>query len=336
MQKFKQIAASLFKVVALVVTLYFVSLVGIRLAGFEFAVVLSNSMSPGIIRGDLVILKHADRSELKKDDVIQYKKGDRYILHRIIEFEPDGIRLKGDANPGPDPALVQKNQVSAIAMGTLRGFGGPILWIQNLLDFNAVEAKFTSQQSQSSLLKSSIWIDPVAKWKQIAGGGTYTFTAPSSVSSSGSGNRTILLSKNKSSDQNFYTLFRLTNKDSSSATVYLNLEICLPASSITCGWAIAFNETGKFIAVQTYSASGSRETPIYTKSFSPNLLVESKIVCHISTSLLQVRINDIVVVNLVNPYVLAQSKGVTIPSGNYFGFSATNSNQYKSAKTLTW
>ncbi len=332
----KQVTTSLLKVMALIVTLYFVSLLGLRIAGFDFAVVMSDSMKPGLERGDLVILKSAVGQNLQMGDVVEYKKGNQSILHRIIGIDSNGLRVKGDANFGPDPLLVQPDHVTSIAVGTLRGFGAPTLWLRNLLKINFAEAQFSDHKSQGSMLKSSIWIDSVAKWKQISGGGTYTFTSPSSVTSSGMGNRTILLTKNKTTDQNFYTSFRLTNKDLSSSTVYLILEACLPASSITCGWVIGISETGKFLVVQTYSSSGMRESPVFTKSYTPNLTVETKIVCHISTSLLQVRINDVQVINLVNPYALAQSKGVTIPSGSYFGFSMINANQFKSSKTLTW
>jgi len=335
MKIFKQGAKSLLKIFLLVVTLYFASLLGIRLAGFDFAVVMSDSMSPGINRGDLVILKSAAANSLTVGEIVQYRKGIHFVLHRIVSIEERGIRTKGDANKGADPLLVSREHITAKAVGLLRGFGTPALLVQQIIQIDATNALFTRQHSRTTSIKSSIWTDPIAKWKQISGGGTYSFTSPSQVSSTGSGNRTLLLSRNKTTDQNFYTSLKLTSKDASSTAVYLNLEVCA-TTTITCGWTIGFNETTKTLSVQTYSPTGNRETPIYFKQQTFNLGTELKIVCHISSSLLQVRIDDVQVLNIQNPYSLAQSKGVTIPNGSYFGFTIVNANQFKSSKTMTW
>ncbi|MEY2672687.1 MAG: hypothetical protein RLZZ508_564 [Actinomycetota bacterium] len=335
MQFIKQGATSLLKILVLTVTLYFASLLGIRIAGYEFTVVVSDSMNPGISRGDLVILQAVDEELLAAGDIIQYRRGEESILHRIVEIQKKGIRTKGDANLGEDPVLVGDKQIIARAVGVLRGFGNPAFLMQTIFGINPAKASFTNQHARLNALKSTIWTDPVAKWKQVSGGGTFTFTSPSQVVSNGNGNRVILLTKNKPTDQNFYTMVRLTAKDVSSPVLQLNLEVCA-ATSITCGWVIGINETSKTIYVQTYSQTGSRETPIYSRQQAINLGVETKIICHISNSLLQLRIDDVTVLSLPNPYLLAQSKGVTIPNGSYFGISTTNSNQFKSSKTMTW
>jgi signal peptidase I len=336
MHRARQITAILLKVVALVVTLYVVSLLGLRLAGFEFAAVVSDSMSPAIKQGDLVILKSVDQEDLSVGTIVRYRNHNQFILHRVVSFEHKGFRTKGDANLGPDPKIVRANQIDALAIGTLRGFALPIIYLKRILGFEPHYAKFSRHTSKFSKMESSIWTSPTAKWKQITGGGTYTFLTPSSVTSTGNGNRSIFIIRNVSTDRFFYSKFRLVAKDSNGASIYFNADVCLTGSTITCGWAINISESSQSISLQTYSQSGIRQTPIYSKPLDINLGIEAQIVVHISSSLLQMSIDGTSVLKLPNPGAFALSKGVNVPTGTYFGFSLTNSNQFKSSKTLTW
>ena len=52
--------------------------------GIKPFVVLTWSMEPLILGGDLVITKTVDPATLKVDDIISYKEGDTVITHRII------------------------------------------------------------------------------------------------------------------------------------------------------------------------------------------------------------------------------------------------------------
>jgi len=63
----------------------------------------SNSMVPEFYKGDILILRGVDPSELKVKDVVVYSVGGRSvpIVHRIIKINPDGsFQTKGDANSG--------------------------------------------------------------------------------------------------------------------------------------------------------------------------------------------------------------------------------------------
>ena len=64
MQLARRLTSALFRVVSLVVVLYLVSLLGIRLAGFEIGIVMSDSMQPALSRGDLVILQDPSTKEV--------------------------------------------------------------------------------------------------------------------------------------------------------------------------------------------------------------------------------------------------------------------------------
>jgi signal peptidase I len=336
MRRARQITVILLKVVALVVTLYVVSLLGLRLAGFEFAAVVSDSMSPAIKQGDLVILKSVDPDDLSVGSIVRYRNNNQLILHRVVSFEPKGFRTKGDGNLGPDPKIVRANQIDAVAIGTLRGFALPIIYLKRILGIEPSFAKFSRHSARISKMESSIWINPTAKWKQVTGGGTYTFLAPNGVTSAGNGNRSIFISRNATTDTFFYSKFRLVNKDSNGASIYFNADACLTGSTITCGWTINISENNQTVSIQTYSQTGIRQAPIFSRPLTINLGIEAKIVVHISSALMEVTIDGNSVLKLPNPAAFALSKGVNVPTGTYFGFSLTNSNQFKSSRTMTW
>lgn len=334
MSKIRELALVLIKIVALVVILYTTSLLGLRSAGYEFAVVLSGSMAPTIERGDLVILREINPSDLTVNEIIQYRRGNLNILHRIKQIKPKGFRTKGDANKGADPVLVKPSQVSQLAVGSLKGYGMPLLLLKSLID--TTNSEFTDTHLQPAKSRSAIWINPVAKWKTISGGGTFTFTSPNGVSSSGNGNRAIFLNKNIASNDTFYSSFKLTNKDLSSTMVYFNASVCIPSTAITCGWSIGINQTNGFLTIQTYSTSGARQSPLFSKSFTMDLTNQVSVAITANSQTLQMSINGEQIFNLEEPLALAMAKGLNVPNGGYFGFATTNSNQFRSFQTMTW
>jgi len=57
------------------------------------------SMKPLLRQGrDLMEIKKKEPGRCKKYDVVLYKRGARYILHRIIKVTPDGYVIAGDHN----------------------------------------------------------------------------------------------------------------------------------------------------------------------------------------------------------------------------------------------
>ena len=47
-------------------------------------------------RKDLIEIKHKEADRCKKYDVVLYKRGEKYILHRILKVLPDGYLIAGD------------------------------------------------------------------------------------------------------------------------------------------------------------------------------------------------------------------------------------------------
>lgn len=322
------------KLVALVVMLYSISLLGLRLLGFDFSVVLSDSMSPLVKTGDLVILD--SHEEFFAGDIIQFESHKIKVLHRIVGFEKGKIRTKGDANIAKDPVLVERNQIDGVAIGTLRGFGIPILLFRNFSQTIFSQAKFSKQLTWKGVAGSNIWINPTVKWKVPNSNDVFTFVAPSSVTSTGVGNRTVLMSKVISTDKYFYSLLKLTAKDSINATIYILSDACTSASQIICGWAIGLADTTNTISVSTYSTSGTRSSAILQKSWPIDLTVDTKLVLYSNTEALKLFMNDVKALEILQPASFAQSKNVTVPGGNYFGIVTVNSNQFRSSKSVTW
>lgn len=75
----------------------------VRIFGYSFSYVPTNSMEPVIKVDDMVLFKKANYDDLKTGDIIVYRsnldetKG-MYIIHRIKEVTDDGFIMLGDNN----------------------------------------------------------------------------------------------------------------------------------------------------------------------------------------------------------------------------------------------
>ena len=70
--------------------------------GIGVATVLSGSMEPAISKGDLIIVK--EEKQYHKKDIVVYRDGDDYVVHRIIEIG-DMVITQGDANNVADEPI---------------------------------------------------------------------------------------------------------------------------------------------------------------------------------------------------------------------------------------
>lgn len=108
-------------------------------------VVATGSMEPIMYAGDMVLVKRVNVKDLKVGDIVQYKKDNVFIFHRIIEIieEIEGTfyRTKGDNNSVPDSELVKPESVRGIVFYTVPKIGWPTLWLKSdkRFDRSAVE-----------------------------------------------------------------------------------------------------------------------------------------------------------------------------------------------------
>ena len=101
-------------------------------------IVLSGSMEPVILEGDLVFIKGIDPQDIKIDDIIAYREADEVITHRVIEVLelPDNtlrFKLKGDNNISPDSGYVNEEQIVGIYTGRVGKMGDFAMFLQSTL-----------------------------------------------------------------------------------------------------------------------------------------------------------------------------------------------------------
>ena len=83
-------------------------------AHLHFARILSDSMTPGIKRGDAVVVRPTSRDDVSVGQVVLLPRGDDQTgplyAHRIVDLRRDAgtvtVQTKGDANPAPDSPWV--------------------------------------------------------------------------------------------------------------------------------------------------------------------------------------------------------------------------------------
>ncbi|MBW6451534.1 MAG: signal peptidase I [DPANN group archaeon] len=93
--------------------------------------VISESMYPTLTRGDMLILKGIDPSDIKVGDIIVYNYApkNKLIVHRIYNINEDGtFKTKGDnneTNKNPDPWIVQPEWVVGTMIYQIPKLGYP-------------------------------------------------------------------------------------------------------------------------------------------------------------------------------------------------------------------
>lgn len=86
--------------------------------GYTPNLVMSESMEPTILTGDLILSKQIDFEDVQVGDIIVYKhtyeNGEHQaIVHRVIEKTDEYLVLKGDNNENRDPWNVYPEDVRA-------------------------------------------------------------------------------------------------------------------------------------------------------------------------------------------------------------------------------
>jgi signal peptidase len=111
------------------------------------SVIATGSMIPMIHPGDVILVnKKVDPLQLIKGEVIQFRRDDILISHRIIEVaEREGIksyRTQGDNNSGPDGQLVKPEDVKGVVVKVVPKIGWPTLLIKSKREIPLNEIEF--------------------------------------------------------------------------------------------------------------------------------------------------------------------------------------------------
>lgn len=108
-------------VLVLCILVFVLLALGPHVLGYRTSTMLTGSMAPGIMPGDVVVTAPRPAADIEVGDVISYQipiEDHRVETHRVTEVihEKDGslaIRTKGDANDNVDPwtAVIQEDTV---------------------------------------------------------------------------------------------------------------------------------------------------------------------------------------------------------------------------------
>ena len=80
--------------------------------GYRTYTVLSGSMEPEFYPGDMVVVKHKNKTDIKLNDIVTFVDNEGVIVtHRIIEESSGGYITKGDNNNIDDADILQKNNI---------------------------------------------------------------------------------------------------------------------------------------------------------------------------------------------------------------------------------
>ena len=108
-----------------------------QLIGYRTYTVLSGSMEPKFYPGDIVVVKHKDKTDIKLNDIVTYKDSDGVVItHRIIKETPEGYITKGDNNNTEDADILTKDNI----IGEVKFSIPKIGYIMNFLSKPAVVA----------------------------------------------------------------------------------------------------------------------------------------------------------------------------------------------------
>ncbi len=101
-----------FNFLALVVSIGLLSLSLVNLipsSPLRAVVVRSGSMEPTIKVGDVVLILR--KNNYLPREVVLYRRGGKFILHRLVSQENGLWQTRGDANPTADLSLVAPSQI---------------------------------------------------------------------------------------------------------------------------------------------------------------------------------------------------------------------------------
>lgn len=98
-----------------------------NLFGYKSFVIVSRSMEPFIMKGDMIIVKEVKQDELKVNDIISFQDDEAITTHRIKEIvNKDGIiqyKTKGDNNNVEDKGTVTFEKIEGKYQFKINKFG---------------------------------------------------------------------------------------------------------------------------------------------------------------------------------------------------------------------
>lgn len=112
-----------------------VFLMGSRIIGYQCYTVISPSMEPEYMVGDLLYVKEVDPATIKEGDVITFLVNEDLVVgtHRVVRVDAENQRFytKGDANETEDGSPVHFNNVIGVPQFSIPKLGYVSDFVQN-------------------------------------------------------------------------------------------------------------------------------------------------------------------------------------------------------------
>jgi signal peptidase len=97
--------------------------------------IVSDSMAPGIPRGNVVVSSPISGDDVVPGQIITYRNPEdtsSYVVHRVVFANEDGtLKTRGDANQSPDAKPLPRDLVVGLGRLHVPWIGWPVVWIQN-------------------------------------------------------------------------------------------------------------------------------------------------------------------------------------------------------------
>lgn len=118
------------------------------------SVVVTGSMEPMIMPGDLVLINKTKENTIQIGAIIQFKKEGVLISHRIIEIKEienkKHYRTKGDNNSAPDVEWVKPEEVKGTVVCVIPKIGWPTMLLKSRNIDSIDSLPFTNSHEQES------------------------------------------------------------------------------------------------------------------------------------------------------------------------------------------
>ena len=133
---FRKIWKIVSTVLVIMIVFMAVTLVGMRLIGWQVFTVVSGSMEPTYSVGDMIYVKPVEPEDIKAGDVITFVMNENLVVgtHRVTEVEQREEHLyfntKGDANDTVDAAAVMDENVLGEPVFAIPLLGYVSAWVE--------------------------------------------------------------------------------------------------------------------------------------------------------------------------------------------------------------
>jgi signal peptidase I len=328
--RFTKLVTQTIRVLVCVIVLYVSALGALKITGYQFASVVSDSMAPLFRAGDLIIVK---KEPFAVGDVVMFARGDSLVMHRLVEHpSEDTWRTRGDANASDDPWTISGEDIRGVVVASIRGFGKPLMWLQR----RGARAAFSTQISRIESAYSTYYANSNISWTSSVTSTYFSAHLPNYVTLTGYGDRKFWASNKSSAPLHVQFNGKLSQVDLNQPGLNFVVHGCVTADVVSCGFYVSFDDKSKVVRLRTFTAAGVLSPDIASAATSVLTSVTSHIAIHRLSDGLVVMQNGKVLLKIANLSSKLTSLGLSIPTGNNNGMWITGNNQITNARINFW